>query len=110
MIIEYKGKKYEIIEGNKEDNIYLKKIEKILDEQEKEYLQKVVDIIPKSCSNISFKKLGSKEGKKYLNVHFNNKQGVNRETISLPFFTDNRMYKGMIFYKEYSIEELGLHR
>lgn len=76
-----------------------KEKEEILDEKEKEYLRAVINPFRNKVKYI--KKYTCHE-KEYIDI------GVKSDTILLPCFKKNTMYKGMEKYKEYTLEELGL--
>lgn len=76
----------------------------ILDKEEKEYLSAVikpfrkrVDYIAKWCCD------SAPLDKTFITVRF-----IDTDTITLPYFNKNTMYKGMELNKKYSLKELGL--
>ena len=75
------------------------KKEEILDDIEKEYLSAVIKPFRDRVKCI--KKYTNYE-KEFIDIW------VNDETIELPYFKKNTMYKGMKQDKEYTLEELGL--
>ena len=93
MIVEVKRlTKYEII---------YKREEPILDDKEKEYLSG--DIRPFRYEVIYIvKKIYNHREKEYIAINLKN------DTIFLPNFKENTMYKNMKINKEYTLEELGL--
>ena len=98
----------EYVKGFKDYDIKVevKKKEPILDEEEKKYLSAVIRpfrdrvkyILKGDCiDKISYIAITIKHIDKNIN-----------ETIRLPYFETNKMYKGMEEGKEYSLEELGI--
>lgn len=78
----------------------------ILDEVEKRYLRNIINPW-RSCVECIFK-YGS-EGYEYVVIKYDNKLvGRTDQYILLPAFEKGKMYKGMKFDKEYTLEELGL--
>ena len=73
----------------------------ILDEVEKRYLRNVIRPFRDKVKAISLITAGGKSDC-YINIELED------ETIYLPDFEINTMYKGMKLEKEYTLEELGL--
>ena len=71
----------------------------ILDKEEKEYLKNVVRPFRKRIKHI--KKRGD-DTEKYILITLDN------DSMCLPFFENNKYYKGMKLDKEYTLKELGL--
>ena len=88
------------IEEPKYSTVYESKSE-ILDEVEKRYLRNVIRPFRDRVKAISLVTYGSKRYC-YINIELED------ETIDLPDFEINTMYKGMKPDKEYTLEELGL--
>lgn len=87
-------------------NVYEHK--EILDEQEKDYLGKVIEPFKKRVIRIEkIKKLyGNSE---FINIVLYNSISCNKEeSIQLPYFKKGTMYKGMKLDKRYTLKELGL--
>jgi len=106
-IIEYKGKKYDVIDeykyigADKKYDICLKEHkEEILDKKEKEYLENVIKPFRNRITYI--------KKDKYLSENFAIGIQLDDDVILLPEFNDTRMYKGMELNKKYTLEELGL--
>ena len=76
--------------------------EEILDEAEKRYLRNIVNPFRNKVISICKIKNLSRENKEYIIINIGN------ENITLPYFKENTMYKGMKLEKEYTLEELGL--
>jgi hypothetical protein len=91
MIAEVKRPKYETI---------YKREDPILDKEEKEYLSSVIRPFRDKIKNIA--KITVSEEKEYISISLNN------DTVLLPNFKRNTMYKNMEANKEYTLEELGL--
>lgn len=78
----------------------------ILDEVESRYLRNIINPW-RNCVECIFK-YGS-EGYEYVVIKYDNKLvGRTDQYILLPAFEKGKMYKGMKFGKEYTLEELGL--
>lgn len=75
----------------------------ILDEVEKEYLRAVIKPFRKKVRSIA--KFPSLD---YLNKEYICIKMLDYNSVYLPCFKKNTMYKGMISGKEYTLEELGL--
>lgn len=72
----------------------------ILDEKEKEYLSNIVKPFRDKVNFISKYQSGDKE---FINIY------MKTDTpISFPYFTRNKMYKGMELSKQYTLEELDI--
>ena len=87
-------------------NVYEHK--EILDEQEKDYLGKVIEPFKKRVIRIEkIKKLyGNSE---FINIVLYSSISCNKEeSIQLPYFKKGKMYKGMKLDKKYTLKELGL--
>lgn len=83
---------------------YYEEYNSILDDEEREYLQKYVMDNPAFKGRVlSITKFThSKEKKEYLAIR------LNSDTIYMPFFRQNTMYKKMKKEKQYTPKELGL--
>lgn len=78
----------------------------ILDEVEKRYLSNIIKPW-RNCVKCIFK-YGS-EGYEYVVIKYDNKLvGRTDQYILLPAFEKGKMYKGMKFGNEYTLDELGL--
>ena len=75
--------------------------EEILDEVEKRYLKAVIRPFRDRVSSI-MKETNPCKPEQFINI------SVNEESISLPYFKAETMYKGMKPFKRYTLEELGL--
>ena len=84
----------------KYETIYKRK-EPILDDKEKEYLSSVIRPFRNEVIYI-VKKIYNHREKEYIAINLKN------DTIFLPNFKENTMYKNMKINKEYTLEELGL--
>lgn len=87
-------------------NVYEHK--EILDEEEKEYLSKIIEPFKNRVKRIEKNEIfyGNSE---FINiVLYSSVTYDNEENIPLPYFKKGTMYKGMELYKEYSLKELGL--
>lgn len=82
------------------ETIY-KREEPILDDKEKEYLGNVIRPFRNEVIYI-VKKIYNHREKEYIAINLKN------DTIFLPNFKENTMYKNMKINKEYTLEELGL--
>ena len=90
-ILKIERPKYEKIEEKKE----------ILDETEKKYL---LNIIKPFKSKVQYiKKCVGRQKENYIYIDL-----YNDEYITLPYFEENTMYKGMEGDKKYTLKELGL--
>lgn len=87
-------------------NVYEHK--EILDEQEKEYLSKIIEPFKNRVKRIEKVKI-SYDNLEFINiVLYSSVTYGNEESISLPYFKKGTMYKGMELNKQYSLKELGL--
>ena len=77
-----------------------KREELILDEKEKEYLSNLIRPFRDEVQNIA--KITVSIEKEYISICLNN------DTVLLPNFKRNTMYKNMEANKEYTLEKLGL--
>lgn len=77
----------------------------ILDNEEREYLSAVIKPYKNKVISIMKAKDGY-EIRRFIIILINGNYG--KETINLPWFKGNAMYKGMKDFKEYTLEELGL--
>lgn len=76
------------------------KKEEILDEKEKEYLRTVIK--PFRDRVCFIKKIGGFTTRQYITIVLKD------ESVEMPYFKVNSMYKGMEVDKQYSLKELGL--
>jgi len=133
-IIEYQGKKYDVlgkciynsvIYGDNTLGLDLKEHkEEILDDIEKEYLGNVIKYVIEPTKN-KIKSITKIKTEDMIDVFFNdNKVHKNQyhkikkfyiriifengEELPIPTFEDKRMYKGMVDNQPYTLEELGL--
>lgn len=74
----------------------------ILDNTEKRYLKDVIRPFRDRVNNIRKVKSYTNKKSEYIIISIGN------ENITLPYFEENAMYKGMRLNKEYTLEELGL--
>lgn len=81
----------------------VKKDNSILDESEKRYLSNVIKPFRNQVTSIS-KKLG--DYGEFIDIEI--KEDEYSDGIYLPYFKPNSMYKGMVEYNNYTLEELGL--
>lgn len=79
--------------------------EPILNKVEREYLSAVIKPYKNKVISIMKAKDGY-EIRRFIIILINGNYG--KETINLPWFKGNAMYKGMKDFKEYTLEELGL--
>jgi hypothetical protein len=79
--------------------------ELILDKAEKEYLTAVIKPWKDRITHIG----KSLDGiyAEYISIHYTDVYG-GTDTVELPSFKENAMYKGMELNKKYTLEELGL--
>lgn len=87
-------------------NVYEHK--EILDEEEKEYLGKVIEPFKNRVIHIEKNKIfqGNSE---FINiVLYSSVTHDNEENVPLPYFKKGTMYKGMESGKRYTLKELGL--
>lgn len=79
--------------------------EPILDDKEREYLSAVIK--PYKNKVIGITKVNDEYAKRYyICIVINGTEG--KESVNLPYFKGNLMYKGMKDFKNYTVEELGL--
>lgn len=87
-------------------NVYEHK--EILDEQEKEYLSKIIEPFENRVKRIE-KIKALYDDLEFINiVLYSSVTYSNEENIQLPYFKKGTMYKGMELNKQYSLKELGL--
>ena len=87
-------------------NVYENK--EILDEQEKEYLGKVIEPFKKRVIRIEKVKTLYNDSE-FINIVLYSSISCNKEeSIQLPYFKKGKMYKGMKRDKKYTLKELGL--
>lgn len=79
--------------------------EQILDDAEREYLSAVIKPYKNKVISIMKAKDGY-EIRRFIIILIKGNYG--KETINLPWFKGNAMYKGMKDFKGYTVEELGL--
>lgn len=75
------------------------KDEPVLDEEERKYLGAV---IAPFRSKVNFVEKIQYQRKEFIEI------GLGSESMSLPFFPEGKMYKGMCPGRAYTLEELGL--
>lgn len=83
--------------------------EPILTDEEKEYLSTVIKPFRDRIKNIS--KYKSEFGERYgyrEYIHINFIENDSDCGLELPSFPENTMYKQIVLYEEYTLEELGL--
>lgn len=78
----------------------------MLTEKEKKYLSDVIKPFRDKTITIIKRRIYA-NGKDYIAIHIYN-DSHNVDTISLPLFENNTMYKNMTPNQEYSLERLGL--
>ena len=83
--------------------IILDKIKEILDDEEKEYLRKVIKPFRKRIKYISLKNSVGEYNAVYIAVYLEND-----DSMTLPNFKKGTMYKNMEVKKRYTLMELGL--
>ena len=79
----------------------------ILDEKEKEYLRAVIKPFRGRVTEITKKTTGDISAM-YEFITIKYEDVVKTGYICLPYFKENFIYKGMVRYKKYTLEELGL--
>lgn len=97
---------YKVLKLERPQTIY--EVKEILDEQEKDYLGKVIEPFKNRVIHIEKNKIfyGNSE---FINiVLYSSVTYDNEENIPLPCFKKGTMYKGMELNKQYSLKELGL--
>lgn len=80
--------------------------EPVLDEVERKYLSEVIRPFRKKITHIS-KVIHSGFDKQYISITIKDEYGF-RDSLNLPDFDNDTMYKGMEINKAYTLEELGL--
>lgn len=96
----------EVTKVERPQTIYENK--EILDEQEKEYLGKVIEPFKKRVIRIEKVKT-LYDDSEFINIVLYSSISCNKEeSIQLPYFKKGKMYKGMKRDKEYTLKELGL--
>lgn len=96
----------EVTKVERPQTIYENK--EILDEQEKDYLGKVIEPFKNRVIHIEKNKIfyGNSE---FINiVLYSSVTHDNEDSIPLPYFKKGKMYKGMKLDKRYTLKELGL--
>lgn len=107
IVITKKDIYYQLFDGSNDSDIEygieehkLKKYEQILDNTEKRYLKNVIKPFKNRVISISKKSCFDKE---YIHIEL-----PDNDSILLPYFKKNIMYKGMKREKKYTLKELGL--
>lgn len=96
----------EVTKVERPQTIYENK--EILDEQEKEYLGKVIEPFKKRVIRIEKVKT-LYDDSEFINIVLYSSISCNKEeSIQLPYFKKGTMYKGMKRDKKYTLKELGL--
>lgn len=85
------------------NTIILDKIKEILDDEEKEYLRKVIKPFRKRIKYISLEDSVGEYNAVYIAVYLEND-----DSMTLPNFKKGTMYKNMEVKKRYTLKELGL--
>lgn len=80
--------------------------EPVLDEVERKYLSEVIRPFRDKITNIT-KRIHYGTDRQYISITTKGKDGF-IESLNLPDFENDTMYKGMKENKKYSLEELGL--
>lgn len=80
--------------------------EHVLTYEEMQYLENIVRPFKDRVKSIT-KQLYSNDDA-YIQIHMRSICGQEHERINLPLFVRNKMYKGMVSEKEYTLEELRL--
>lgn len=93
----------ELNNGSLVNTIILDKVEEILDDEEKEYLRKVIKPFRKRIKYISLKNSVGEYNAVYIAVYLEND-----DSMTLPNFKKGTMYKNMEVKKKYTLKELGL--
>lgn len=86
--------------------VEIKKKEPILDEKEKKYLSAVIKPFRDRAEYIS--KADSIDNTSYIIIIIKSIDKDRNESICLPYFETNKMYKGMEDQRKYTLEELGI--
>ena len=87
----------------------IEEVKEILDSVEKEYLGNVIKPFKNRVVSICKENPKSLEQKEFIQIKVNSILDGCNESICLPYFSKNKMYKGMITSKEYTLEELELN-
>ena len=80
--------------------------EPVLDDAERKYLSEVIRPFRKKITYIS-KVIHCGVDRQYISIKIKDKDGF-RDSLNLPDFENDTMYKGMEINKAYTLEELGL--
>lgn len=80
--------------------------EPVLDEVERKYLSEVIRPFRKKITYIS-KVIHYGVDRQYISITIKDEDGF-RDSLNLPDFENDTMYKGMEINKKYSLNELGL--
>lgn len=80
--------------------------EPVLDDVERKYLSEVIRPFRKKITYIS-KVIHYGVDRQYISITIKDKDGF-RDSLNLPDFENDTMYKGMEINKAYTLEELGL--
>lgn len=80
--------------------------EPVLDDVERKYLYEVIRPFRKKITYIS-KVIHYGVDRQYISITIKDKDGF-RDSLNLPDFENDTMYKGMEINKAYTLEELGL--
>lgn len=80
---------------------------KILDDIEKKYLRGIINPFKDEVTDIT-KYWDSRGDRYFICIHIRNRETNLVETICLPSFRVDTMYKGMLTNRAYRLEELGL--
>lgn len=83
-------------------------IEPVLDDVEKRYLEGVIRPFKKRIKSIQ--KLSWSNAYAYIWIVMDWLDDSECEYLNLPLFVGNKMYKGMVLGKQYTLEELGLFK
>ena len=80
--------------------------EPVLDDVERKYLSEVIRPFRKKITHIS-KVIHYSFGRQYISIEIKDEDGF-RDSLNLPDFENDTMYKGMEINKAYTLKELGL--
>lgn len=80
--------------------------EPVLDDAERKYLSEVIRPFRKKITYIS-KVIQYGVDRQYISIAIKDEDGF-RDSLNLPYFENDTMYKGMEINKVYTLEELGL--
>lgn len=80
--------------------------EPVLDDEERKYLSEVIRPFRKKITYIS-KVIHYGVDRQYISIIIKDKDGF-RDSLNLPDFENDTMYKGMEINRAYTLEELGL--